>query len=393
MERATPLRRGWPSALPLGLLGMLAIVAGLERFQVRSNYAYRSGHATDWAVTAERIRSESRRIAEGGERPPEVLVLGDSLAEFGLYPRVIEAVTGRSALNLAVQTGPAPTAYVLFRRALQRGARPRAIVIDSAQGVLGEGPNSTTRPYPWSDLLSFAETFELAWTARDFNLLTRVILGKSLHVYKNREEIRKDVVQALRGQSTWERTYLPGRMRNWRVNRGAQVNPPHPFEAPEYPPEGEPLPTRWKPDPTNVAYLERIFETARAHGVSVFWLLPPLHPWTQAWSRYRGETQAYEQCINELQARHPEVVVLDARQSRYPGAVFIDSSHLDVDGATALSASIGQLIDARLDDPDFAAARSWVKVPDYQPTPVSVVLETTDQSHARVLANGATVRR
>ena len=65
-----------------------------------------------------------------------------------------------------------------------------------------------------------------------------------------------------------------------------------------------------------------------------------------------------------MQARHPEVVVLDGRYSGYDRTLFFDEAHLDVEGGTALSTAIGRLVNARLADP--SRVPEWSQVPDYQ---------------------------
>ena len=387
-----PLRR----RLPLGLAGLIVLVGVVESLEVRRDYAFTSYHAASWKATSQQLRSMYARVMKGKSREPELLVFGDSLIKFGVYPKVVEAVSGRPALNLAITCGPTPASYFLFRRVLESGGRPRAILIDSAEGVLDAGPRSEKRPYPWADLLSLRETFELSYAARDPDFFIQVVLRKVLHSYKSRFELREHIVKAFEGESSWLRITTLGFLRNWKLNLGAQVNPKWDFKEADYPPDSRQLPGTWAADAVNRRYLEQTFRLAREHGVAVFWLLPPYHPFTQSWSRYVGEERRFIAFVHGMQTRHPEVVVLDARYSGYDRSVFYDAAHLDIDGAVALSTSVAQVVNAHLDDPGNSptSAMHWVKIPSYRLTQPNVPLENVWSSRDIAVKEGTpSVRR
>ena len=208
-----PLRR----PIPWGLLGMIGLVWSIEKFEVRRDYALESFHGANWRATA--------KLVEKSVKDAGILCFGDSLMRDGVYPAVLQEVTGKTAYNLAVPTGPAPASYVLLRRALERGARPSAIVVDFDADVLKEGPRSTRRPYPWADLLTVPEMIDLAWQSRDFEVFARIAVKRLLWSEKNRFEIREAIVAGFRNEVTSLRMNLLGCFRNWKINNGAQVNP------------------------------------------------------------------------------------------------------------------------------------------------------------------------
>src|SRR5262249_49405390 len=133
--------------------------------------------------------------------------------------------------------------------------------------------------------------------------------------------------------------------RNWNQNAGAQVIGKNPSfrDLPAPPAE----PTRsgtWRPDPTNALYLRKFLELAARHGISVVWLLPPCSPGVQAIWDHSGDEALFDRFIRATGARHPNLVVVDARRSGFPPDLFVDGIHLDRDGALALSAEIADFL-------------------------------------------------
>ena len=71
---------------------------------------------------------------------------------------------------------------------------------------------------------------------------------------------------------------IPSYWRNWKVNDGIylmgyieplSIDPDFWVKS---------LYSKWDPDPVNVAYLDRFLAFAAEHKITVYWLLPPLHP-------------------------------------------------------------------------------------------------------------------
>src|SRR5205823_5878672 len=98
---------------------------------------------------------------------------------------------------------------------LAAGARPEAIVVDFAEGILVDGPSSTTRPYPWADLLEVGEALDLAWTARDPDLLARTLIARLFPSVNGRCEARARLRSALRGEPDAHRLAVLACLRNW----------------------------------------------------------------------------------------------------------------------------------------------------------------------------------
>jgi hypothetical protein len=132
-------------AIPWGLLGMLALVATIERSWFHRNLAFANGLGHGWSETARRLKESARGR--------EVLCFGDSMVKYGLIPNVLREQTGRRAYNYALVGGTAPATYFLFRRALDAGARPATVIVDFCRELLEFEPESKTRALPgptWS---------------------------------------------------------------------------------------------------------------------------------------------------------------------------------------------------------------------------------------------------
>lgn len=368
MSRSSRPRR-WP--LPLGLLGMLGLVAAAEGWLRRHERDFTTAWAAAWDRCGRLVAREAPRC--------EVLCFGDSLVMHGVAPRVLEARLGRPAHNFAVFKGQAPTAYVLLRRALDAGARPAAVLIDGE--LLGDDPLELTRL--WPELLNALEALELAWTARDAEFFAGVLLGRLLPSARLRFELREGVGSALRGEFASARWGLVPRLRNWRHNLGAHIQPP------DFPPpdavaptleQAGYLPTDWRCHPVNAAYVERFLALAGSQGIPVYWLLPPVQPEVQARRDRGGLSAHYERFLRDLAARHRHLVVLDGRHAGFPPEAMSDMTHLNRDGACAFSESLADALRDRLGSPDPLAGERWVALPRYREPSLASAVEDLGQS-------------
>src|SRR5436305_6492372 len=108
--------------LPGGLLAAVGLIAALDSALARHPDDFTDVVPANWVYSARAARCE----AVGAD----VLCLGDSLIKQGLAAPVAGAVLRRPVFNLAVCHGSLPASYFLFRRSLEAGARPRAVVLD-----------------------------------------------------------------------------------------------------------------------------------------------------------------------------------------------------------------------------------------------------------------------
>lgn len=361
----------------MGLLGMLLLTGIIEKAAFRNNPRFGNEHASNWAY----VDRQLGRKTQGRE----ILCLGDSLVKLGILPSVLSERTGKSAYNAALFSGATPASYFVLCRALAQGARPKTIVLDCAAGILTQGPSSRQRAFPWAELLTIGEAIDLAWSAREPELLARIVLSQVLHSMKARFEIREAVQSAIDGK-TWHREFeLAINHRNWNQNDGAQAQMKMEFEDYPFPAGPRPVPD-WKCHPVNQLYLSRLFAIAARHQIQVYWLLPPYSPANQAQIEFRGEDGLFNQFAERIQARFPNITVIDARHAGVPRSSFFDASHLDCEGAAAMTASIAEIM------MHPQPGRRWIPLPAPRPT-VARVEDTAESLAAVRMMNAQRARR
>jgi hypothetical protein len=363
---------------PAGLLGMLGLALAFELA-----VAARDRHSTDAAM----CWRETARAAVAHAPGCDALLFGDSLVKFGVLPRVVAARGGPRAYNLALHAGPIPASYFLLRRALDAGARPRAVVLDAMTHGLAADPRDPALARGWAELATARDALDLAASLRDPGFLGRVLLARAVPSVRARHELRAAVLGRLGG-----RTWSPSRWfrilrRNWEVNRGAQPHVAAAGPVAVDPGHGGLFPRAWRPDPVNVEYLRRFARLAASRGITAYVLIPPLHPEVQARRAARHLDAAYDAFLRAEAARLPNLVVLDARRARYDESVFRDAVHLDRDGASALSDGLARALAGPADGP------RWRPLPDFRRAPAPDLIEDLEQSRLAARRGGGARRR
>ena len=344
-------RRSKVQSLPFGLIGAVVLIGFIEAgLRERSiDRATKPGMA--WRFGAEASGSDPRAIGA------EILCLGDSLVKLGVQPEVLRDRLGQPAFNLAVPGAPAPASLFLLRHALEAGARPKVVVVDFDENLLAVSPSEPGEQ--WAELLDARDWLDLAWIGLDADLNARVGLTMLLPSWRDRTGIREEIVAALNGR---ERAILPelrSLERNWDRNAGAQVATPGDRVPQEWSPVPQGQPGRfWKPHPVNAEAVHRLCELAERNGVTVAWLLPPTRPDWRARREAIGAVEPVNRFVTEVQAAHPNVTVIDARNAGFPDDVFRDATHLDGLGAVALSESLAEAIRPLLES--FMPTSRWV---------------------------------
>jgi hypothetical protein len=372
MEASRPMR-----GVPLGLLGMVAIVVAVESYVAR--------HAIDFTETSRYSWTLSDAAARREAISARVLCFGDSLVKHGLLPEMIEDRLGKSVYNLAICAAPAPAQYHLLRHALDAGARPEAIVVDFMPGLLAGGLDFGEKY--WAELLSPAEIVELARSARDARFLMGTMLDRALPTLRGRWEIRNKIVAAVKGETDPLRGTNLTHTRNWGIHRGAE------YSQDNLAFNGEPteedhvrvLSDRFWCHRINRLYLDRFLRLAESRGVRVYWLLPPASPKIQQRRVESGADAKYTRFVREIASQHPGLVVLDARRSGYDHTRFVDPIHLTGKGGLALSAEVADAIVARRE--------AWVDLPPYRDHPLAMPLEDVEQSRMAVMSGNDRARR
>jgi len=360
------IRRG---RLPWGLLGAAVLVLLGESFLAVRDIAFTSPLLSSWSMGGESLRREAPRA--------EVLCLGDSLLKFGVAPRVLEERLGRRAYNGGVLANSPTMTYFLARRAIEAGARPRALVVEFNPMFL-DGPPFGSRQ--WVEMIGPRECLDLAWTGRDAGFFARTMTGRLFRSVRRRFEVRENIMAALRGEVSSMPPIIHATWRNGNVNRGALLMPP-------YGPVGTVDPANltaefarpnWTCDPVQEHYLRRLLMLAEAHAVPVVWLVPPVSPAVQAVRDQVAMEEPHSQFLRSLQARFPGLVVVDGRRCGYDGPAFTDPLHLSARGASALSIDLAEALRPIVEGRE--AGPRWVNLPPYRERPVGVPLEDLNQS-------------
>ncbi len=338
---------------PVGFLGMLILIALVELILAGRHMDFTTVWADDWRRTGEAATSQ----AQGRD----VLCFGDSLVKFGVLPRVIESKTGLKSFNLAVSAGPMPAEYFLFRRAIEAGAKPKAVVADFFALMLPDRPRGSIRNYP--ELAGLGDCVDLARTAADADLLTSILLGKVLPSVRCRFEIRAGITGALEGRraSPWPASHRI--WKTWDEQLGAQPMPKLPGPPMNNPPLVADLtPDRWACDPINADYFDRFLMLAQSRQIPVFWVMPPLSVEIESGRVAKGTAAAYSRFARDALTRFPNLVVLDARGAGYDDSVHIDPIHLSDLGASVLT---GDIAGAILDRLEGRSSNRWSALPPF----------------------------
>jgi hypothetical protein len=306
---------------------MMVLVSAIEGFVASHGLEFTNEVSTTWRYSA--------RAARGVEARASVLCFGDSLVKMGLQPRVIEASRGGRVHNLAVFCGQAPSSFFLLRRALESGARPRAVVVDFHSNLLATVPKEN-RQY-WSDLVDARDTLDLVWSTRDPRFALAIIGDRLFPSIKGRNELGGGILAALHGVPFTALERRRDLLRTWRLNDGAQVTPPR---EPAIDPLELRVSARWSPLPVHAAYVRRFLDLAEAHGIDVYWLVPPLSPILQSRRDRVDVEQAFTGFAAAMQAGRKNLVIVDARRVGYPASAFIDATHLNNQGGAQLSRAL-----------------------------------------------------
>jgi hypothetical protein len=362
--RPLAIRKRWPA----GFLGMLVLMTAAEYGLAGLELRLAPMAAADWGLN----RAEAVNEAVSAN----ILCLGDSLIKCGIAPAVLAARLRLSAYNLASLGAAPPASYFLLRRALDAGARPKAIVLDASAGTLNAADyRGIVRN--WAALLDPRDALQLAHDDRDPGFFGLYLIHHLVPSIRMRLDLRKAIAGELAGApAASDLAWGPIVERQHAVNRGGCHRPStHAKDGPDlFPggvlPPGEAAvsyPAGWTSYATNLVYLEKTLALAESRRLPVFFLVPPIHPGVQAGREARGLDESYMQLVRKIHTRHTNIIVVDGRHSGFGHGVFADAQHLDRDGAVALSASLARSMAPRL--AGNASGDRWVTLPDYaEPT-------------------------
>jgi hypothetical protein len=372
--------RPWPTAL----IGALVLIASIEFGLARAGRMNGSLTAADWRRVGP---AASGRAATGAE----VLCFGDSQVKTGIAAVALEARLDRPVYNLGMMAATPAGSYFIFKRAIDAGARPRAIVLDAAEPQLWSY-KYRDHVADWADLITPAEALQLARDDRDPGFLTIYLTHYLVPSIRYRHDLRKALADALADRPPspnvpWD----PVIDRQLKRNRGGLVfSSLYPKNGPDPWPNGTiaaheaALWYRTGPfaHPTNLVYIDKLLTLAESRGIPVFFLVAPIHPGTLAQRERRGLDAPYFTWLRRVVDRHRNVTVIDGRNSGYDYRVFIDSFHLDAEGNAAQSHALAELLAARLEGHDDGSR--WISLPRFTTPRAKLAVEELSETMAGV---------
>lgn len=343
---------------PFGVLGMLVIVVGFETY-VSYRRDFSTPYALEWSVTARSVKHVARKT--------QIPCFGTSLTRGGVSPRILEEKLGKTAYNFALSGAQPFASYTVFKHALAAGCKPEAIVVEFKWTALAMGYTWNERVLP--EMATTRDFLDFAIATSDSQLFARLFLLSKIPTLRCREEIRKNILAGLNGTEPPRLHEIVIMARNALMNRGAN----HPTYNPKFTGYVDPaspflFEKDWKCHPFSELYIHKFFDLAASLDVPVFWILPPIAPSTVKHRVEIGIEETYTQFVKSMAAKHKGVTVVDGRFSEYANEVFIDSTHMNRDGAVAFTTDLADAIKREL-EPRSDTATHWVSLPKYKAQP------------------------
>jgi hypothetical protein len=325
--------------------------------------------ADDWKTTAHVANGE---LPMGG-----VLLFGDSQIKFGVSPLILESKLGQPSHCLAIQGGQAPSSYFLLRDTLKAGVFPSAIVVDFETNLAQDGIGHNKRM--WPEIAGIADSFELAWYASDSDAFASMVLGMALPSVRERNEIRENLMTALKGETAIMPAWLEMATRNKGMNRGALAITknlhPSPIDITSY---GNQISKPWAPDPVNEIYARKFLQLALDNKIPVYCLMMPVTPAVLEKYEKNGINHRYEAWIKRLQSSFSNLYVLDWRRSNYQNSSFTDGIHLNVEGAVSITAALGDYLERSFRGEGVDVR--WVQMPAFRHDVSTIAIEDSNRS-------------
>lgn len=281
-----------------------------------------------WAYTRETMNSTL-------ERPPRLLVLGDSRAQAGFDPALVDDDT----LNLALGGTTALESYYTLRNYLRHNPPPEALVISIAPLHLTKMDSfwaRTVRSF-FLEQRDYAEIFALSKEIRSKTLgstpwLTfienRLPFAYFSDLVSGEFALREEQNRAVYDYVTEHRGHHHFGTMNGASAPNQEAGRGRPF----------------KPAPYLTHYLEQLFQLAAEHDIPTFWYTMPFNEGSCA-TLIAGYRQAYDAFVTELAAPYG-VDILEPFNCR-PDALFGDPSHLYGEGVVQETRKLYERVSAK----------------------------------------------
>lgn len=308
----------------------------------------------------------------------KILCFGDSLVKMGVSPAILESFLKEPVCNLAVPGSRPSASYFILRRALKTGASPKAVLVDFESGILRDDPCKAV--HESAEFFGLDDCLDLAAVTRDFDYVSSLMAAVTVPSYRLKYPTCAALRRAFRLDGGIDKKEILEYVSNWRNNRG-QTLPPYssPLQI-----EGnnkivwkDIIEKRvpWYCHPMNRVYLEQFIGLANKHGITVYWLLPPMHPAAQLELEKTGVDSAYCQFAASMLKRFPNLRIVDGRHAHYGSENFMGGCHLNRLGSMVYSAGLGELLTSQTPEIRRELSQRWLALPVYRRPEASVTAD------------------
>jgi hypothetical protein len=313
----------------------LALIVAIETCIVQFRWDTPTPATISWRLSGLAAKNEAVGC--------DVLIFGDSLVKHGLNARVFQDETGLKTYNLSVCACQSPANVVLLKRALNAGAKPKAVILEAAPDLMAGKPTTNVRN--WPELLDPIEAVALSWRTHDAELAGRILLAEALPSYRARLEIRKLIVPP-KEFDLHSRTEALRLADHWTAERGSNVAGDHgTFDGTVTEAEQKTLLSdKFWCDRNNRHHLTAFLDEAKAHGIPVYWLLPPVSPAVQERRDSSGAEAKHLAFVESLTKPYPSARILNFQHAGFGATDFVDPRHMTGDAAKRLTRKVAAVV-------------------------------------------------
>ncbi len=360
------------TAVPIGLFGAIAAILIVES-GIRTRFP-QDRVGLNCQFVAEAVASD------GILQESKILLLGDSQVKVGLLPSVFEERLERPTFNLGVLAGPPPLSYFLLQRAIERGARPEAIVVGHM--TLAGGSNYDQAPH-YAEIATLREVVELIQNAWDSTEVGCQVIHRLCPSIRYRLHLRSFWTD----ECLVSRSLLPQLLKaqsilgRWDAEDGADPSPPNPTYVGGIDPRLRQnlYEQPWRVSALNALYFKQMIRLAEKYRIKVVWLIGPIVPRAQAIRAAGSLDQAHRDNLRALQRDYQQLTILDSQPLGLASDYFIDSCHLNAAGARRLSEAVADAMIPILGRAELDPA-TWIELRTKERSIVRDVQRSTTDS-------------
>lgn len=294
---------------------------------------------------------------EKGKETSEILFLGDSVSMGSVNARRFQEITGYSAYNYALSGMQSPGHYFLLKRYLEKNPPPKLIYYAPSSFFLND---SLDKEFTYQFVAWFASPSELVQLLPDLlrrdgkqpllKMMTRFLLPSYIY----RHEVSTFLRESLRGGLSVSGQEYSELIKKHTMNQGFRVLMEHFWSK-----EGltqEALTAAFNtdteesrrlfsfaPSRLNRKYLEKMLNLCRQNNIKVVFFFGPIPQGLFEMREKTGYNQKLTEWTKALQMDFPEIILPSPLIFHLPNKDFLESSHVDDEGAETFTRSLSEL--------------------------------------------------